>query len=127
MRDRLTEGGIATYWLPLHALSDVSTKAILRAFCDAFEDCSLWNAIGTQLMMVGTRNARGPVTEDQFNRQWLDPKVGDEMRRLGFERPEQLGALFIGDAEYLGALTSDSPALVDDDPKLVEAQVESRG
>lgn len=125
MRDRLAHGGIATYWLPLHALSEVSTKAILRAFCDAFEDCSLWNAIGTQLMMVGTRNARGPVSESQFNRQWLEPGVGDEMRRLGFERPEQLGALFIGDAEYLDALTAGSRPLIDDDPKLVEATVES--
>src|SRR6185503_16503336 len=89
--DRLAEGGIVTYWLPLHALTDVSTKAILRAFCDAFEDCSLWNGVGTSLMMVGTRHAQGPVSEEQFRKQWDDPLVSADMRRLGFEQPEELG------------------------------------
>ena len=42
------------------------------------------------------------------------------MERLGVEQPEQLGALFIGDAAYLRTLIGDSPALTDDDPKLIE-------
>ena len=125
MYDRLAEGGIASYWLPLHGLTDVSTKAILRAFCDAFDDCSLWNGIGTQLMMVGTRNAAGPVPEEHFLRQWRDPRVNAELQRLGLERPEQLGTLFIGGAQYLEDLTAGVPPLVDDDPKLVEAPVSS--
>ena len=123
LRDRLADGGIVTYWLPLPSLTDVSTRAILRAFCDAFEDCSLWNGTINNLMMVGTKQAQGPVPEKDFNRQWNDPVVAAEMRRLGFERPEQLGALFIGDAAYLRGLIADSPPLVDDDPKLIEAPV----
>ena len=123
--DRLADGGVVTYWLPLHALSEVSTKAILHAFCDVFEDCSLWNAIGTQLMMVGTRHLAGPVPDATFRRQWQDPVVGAEMRRLGFERPEQLGALFIGDAAYLDTLVAGTRPLVDNDPKLIDAGVES--
>jgi spermidine synthase len=126
LHDRLADGGIVTYWLPLHALSEVSTKAILRAFCDAFEDCSLWHGIGTELMMVGTRNAQGPVTEEEFVRQWDDPITGPEMRRLGFEGPEQLGALFIGDADYLKTVIGDARPLVDDTPKLIEAPLESQ-
>jgi spermidine synthase len=126
LHDRLSEGGIVTYWLPLHALTDVSTKAILRAFCDAFEDCSLWNAMGTSLMMVGTHHAQGPVTEEQFTRQWSDSIVAPEMRAVGFERPEQLGALYIGDAEFVKGLVGDSPPLVDNYPKLIEAPLGSQ-
>ncbi|HUK55351.1 MAG TPA: spermidine synthase [Nitrospiria bacterium] len=126
LHDRLADGGIVTYWLPLHSLSDVSTKAILRAFCDVFGDCSLWNGMGTSLMMVGTRNANGPVSEDQFRRQWSDPVVAREMKAVGFERPEQLGALFIGDAEYLKGIIADSPPLVDNYPKLIEAPLGSQ-
>jgi spermidine synthase len=126
IHNRLADGGIVAYWLPLHALTDVSTKAILRAFCDVFEDCSLWNGMGTSLMMVGTRNASGPVSEAQFTRQWRNPPVRREMAALGFERPEQLGALFIGDAEYLRRLTADSPPLVDNNPKLIEAPFTSQ-
>lgn len=121
LRHRLAEGGIVTYWLPVADLTDVSTKAILRAFCEAFDDCSLWNGEGPNLMLVGTRHANGPVSDEQFARQWADPRVAIEMERLGLERPEQLGALFIGDAAYLKGLYGDSPAIVDNFPKLIEA------
>ncbi|HEY5658200.1 MAG TPA: fused MFS/spermidine synthase, partial [Myxococcota bacterium] len=95
MRTRLAPGGIATYWLPTHALSDRGARAVIRAFCDAFEDCSLWNGSGSDLMLMGTRDAAGPVTEARFAAQWRDPTVAPELATLGFERPEQLGALFI--------------------------------
>jgi hypothetical protein len=121
IHDRLAEGGIVAYWLPLHALSEVSTKAVLRAFCDVFGDCSLWNGIGPDLMMIGTRRAQGPVPDEQFVRQWKDPVVAAEMTRLGLERPEQLGALFVGDAAYLNALTAGTRSLVDNEPKVIEA------
>ncbi len=126
LKERLAEGGILTYWLPLHALSSVSTRAILRAFCDAFNDCSLWNGMGTSLMLVGTRNAQGPVSQERFTRQWLDPVVAPELKAIGFERPEQLGALFVGDAAYLKGLIGDTPPLVDDHPKEIEARFWSR-
>jgi predicted membrane-bound spermidine synthase len=126
MRERLAEGGMVTYWLPLSDLSDVSAGAILRAFCDAFADCSLWNGSGTHLMMVGTRDAGGGISKQDFARQWREPRVAAEMRRLGLELPEQLGALFIGDAEYLRSLTGRAASLTDDKPKLIEAPFSSQ-
>ena len=126
MYNRLSEGGMVTYWLPLNLLTDVSTKAILHAFCDVFKDCSLWNGMGRSLMMVGTRHARGPVSEQHFIKQWQDPVVAAEMKRLGFERPEQLGALFIGDADYLKGIYTDTPPLTDNYPKLIEAPFTSK-
>jgi spermidine synthase len=127
LRGRLAEGGIVTYWFPIHSLSDMSAKAVIRAFCEAFEDCSLWNGSGADMMLVGTRNARGPVSEEQFARQWNDPVVAPEMRALGIEKPEQLGALFIGDAEYLLALTRDSRPVTDNFPKRIIAPSRSVG
>jgi hypothetical protein len=41
-------------------------------------------------------------------------------RPLGFEIPEQLGALFIGDASYLAELTRGQPPLSDDRPKRIQ-------
>jgi spermidine synthase len=121
MRERLAEGGIATYWLPMHSLSDESARAITKAFCEMFEDCSLWGAMGPELMLVGSRNAGGPVSESHFTRQWSVPRVREELEALGFERPEQIGALFIGDAPYLREyLRADRP-LTDDRPKRILA------
>jgi predicted membrane-bound spermidine synthase len=116
LRRRLTEGGVVTYWLHMRLTGEATAKSILRAFCDAFEDCSLWHGSGSDLMMVGTNGASGPVEEDVFGRQWHDDRAVPELRALGFERPEQLGALFVGDAAYLEALTRGAAPVVDDDP-----------
>jgi spermidine synthase len=122
VRSRLRAGGIATYWLPIHSLTEVSSKSILRAFCDAFPDCSLWHGNGYDLMMVGTNGAGGPDGAERFTAQWRDPVVAAEMAELGFERPEQLGALFIGDADYLRALTADALPVTDDRPRRILAE-----
>ncbi len=124
IRSRLAPGGMATYWLPMHAVSGPASRAIIRAFCDAFEDCSLWNALASQLMLVGTNGAGadGPVSLEHFFKQWQEWKVLREMRGLGFERPEQLGALFIGDADYLRRITADTPPVTDDFPRRIDDQ-----
>jgi len=125
MRERLSEGGIVTYWVPTHSLSEDNALAVIRAFCDAFTDCSLWNGAGSDWMLVGTRNAQGPVSEDRFRAQWDERErlvdVADELVALGFERPEDLGALFIGDATYLRALTARALPVTDDFPKRIIA------
>ncbi len=73
-------------------------------------------------MRVGTRGARGPVSEAHFARQWRDPDAANELEAIGLERPEQLGALFVGGADYLATLTRDVPPLVDDHPKRITAR-----
>jgi predicted membrane-bound spermidine synthase len=115
--DRLAEGGIATYWLPVHSLAEDDALAILAAFCDVFADCTLWQGSGLDWMMVGSRGASGPVSEAHFRRQWEAAEVGPELRSLGFEDPGGLGALFIEGREALLERTRHVAPLTDDFPK----------
>lgn len=117
LMDRLSEGGIATYWLPTHSLGVHDAQVISRAFCDVFEDCTLWGGSGYDYMLVGSRNATGPVSAEHFSKQWRDPVVGPELRDLGFELPEQLAALFMGGRETLLELSGDAKPLTDNFPK----------
>jgi len=91
------------------------TKAILRGFCDAFPDCSLWSGAGLQWMLAGTRGAR-PISEEQFSAQWRDPVVVPELADLAFEQPEAVGSTFIADAGTLNQWTDGTPPLDDDHP-----------
>ena len=80
--DRLAEGGIATYWLPVarpEPGTDVDTS--LKAFCEVFADCSLWNATPFDLMMVGTRHATGPVAEETIRAAWQIPVAAGSISR----------------------------------------------
>jgi predicted membrane-bound spermidine synthase len=124
--DRLAEGGINTYWLPVHALLLADTKAIIRAYCDVFVDCSLWAGAGYNWMLAGSRYADWRRDEAAFARQWSDPVVAPELRALGFEKPEQLGATFLADAPYLRRATRDVLPLVDDFPKRLSDRVDFR-
>ncbi len=123
--DRLAEGGMVTYWLPAHGLLVEETKAVMRAFCDAFEDCSLWTGYGLDWMLVGTRGARGPVSEERFRRQWGDPTVGPALRSVGLEVPEQLGALFMAGSKKLRQITRGSLPVEDDHPKRISGKITS--
>jgi len=115
--DRLTEGGIVSYWLPVHVLSPDDSKSIIRAFCDVFEDCTLWSGAALDWILLGTRNATGPGSTERFAQQWADPVVGPDLEALAVERPEQLGALFMAGPEDLEELAGDALPLTDDYPK----------
>ncbi|MDJ0849844.1 MAG: spermidine synthase [Myxococcota bacterium] len=122
MHERLAEGGLASYWLPVHSLLEGDARAITRAFCDVFTDCSLWNGSGTDWILLGSRGGVGPVSAGRLRRQWEDPTVLRELMALGLESPELLGATFMADAEALRALTRDTPPLVDDFPLRLSEQ-----
>ncbi len=118
IHDRLTDGGLATYWVPVARPdpgTDVST--IIRAFCDVFDDCSLWNGTPSDLMLVGSRHAAGPVSAGVFVAPWQNPRLAPRLKEVGFETPEQIGATFLGDAPYLNQLTAGAPPLTDDFPQ----------
>lgn len=114
---RLSDRGIVTYWLPVHKLKVREAKCILKAFCNVFEDCSLWTGRGLDWMMVGTKKGRGVVSEDTFAKAWSDPVSGRELRDIGLEKPEQLAATFIMDAASLREWTEHVPPLEDNFPK----------
>src|SRR5262245_28033977 len=123
VRERLAPGGVATWWLPVHGLLEPDAKAVVHAFCLAFEDCSLWRNAGLDWMLAGTRGAAGPGSRERFERQWRDGVVGAEMARLGVETPAQLGALFLAGPEELREIAGATPPLDDDHPKRLSREL----
>ncbi len=116
IRDHLKPGGYTTYWLPVHQLQPLDTLAIVKAFCAAFEDCSLWDGAGLEWMLMGSNGADGRVPVEAFSAQWRDERARSELVALGFELPEQMGSLFMGDAVDLAALTAAVPPVTDNYP-----------
>jgi len=119
MHDRLAEGGIATYWLPVADGAVHGVSPIIRAFCDVFEDCSLWSGTLFDWVLIGTRHAQGAGSDAAFTAAWNHPTIGSHLRSVLFELPQQFGATFIGDAAYLKSLTAGTPPLTDNFPRRV--------
>jgi len=125
MRDRLSDGGMVTYWLPVFELSPADAKAILRAFADVFEHASLWTGDNFNWMMVGVKKPKGPRPAADFSQPWNDPATGPEFRHIGLEEPGQLGALFMLDGKAMADYLGDAQPLTDNYPKRLSGYPDS--
>jgi hypothetical protein len=117
MKSRLKENGIATFWLPINQLKIDEAKAILRAFHDAFPNASVWADADQEWIMMGINGPGHKVTEEEIRQLWSNPDSAADLRRIGIEVPQQLGALFLMDAEEIDLITRDIAPLVDNYPK----------
>jgi spermidine synthase len=117
LRSRLNEGGIATFWLPINQLRVDEAKAILRAFHNAFPNASVWGSADQDWIMMGINGPVRRASEDELRQFWNDPATGADLRRIGIEVPQQLGALFLMDGEEIDRITSGIAPLTDIHPK----------
>jgi spermidine synthase len=117
MHSRLKEGGIATFWLPINQLKVDEAKAILRAFHDAFANASVWASADQEWIMMGIKGPGRKIEAEKLRQLWNDPGSGADLRRIGIEIPQQLGALFLMDGEEIDRITYDVAPLTDLYPK----------
>jgi len=115
--DRLAEGGMHTYWLPIHDLTVADAKGIVAAYCEVFDDCTLWLGTATDWMLVGTRGHDWRPDGAHFARAWDDAVIGPDLREIGLEEPALLATTFLMDAPQLRAWSAGVPPLEDDHPK----------
>ena len=117
MHSRLKEGGIATFWLPINQLKVDEAKAILRAFHDAFANASVWASADQDWIMMGIKGSGRKMKEEEIRQLWSQSGSGGDLRQIGIEVPQQLGALFVMDAEGIDQITHDVAPLTDCYPK----------
>jgi len=117
MNRRLKEGGIATFWLPINQLKVEESKAILRAFHNAFPNASVWASADQEWIMMGIKGPGREVKEEEFRQLWSNPDTGADLRGIGVEVPQQLGALFVMDGEEIDRITEGVAPLTDIYPK----------
>lgn len=123
IRKRLAPGGLTTYWLPVYQLQVDESRAIMRGFCEVFEDCTLWAGSGLEWILMGSNDRRTAPSSEEFARQWRDARVGPELQGIGFVSPDLMGAAFIADAPGLREFIAARPALDDDHPLRVSPRV----
>ncbi len=114
---RLKEGGIATFWLPIYQLQVDETKAILRAFHNAFPNASLWASSDEEWIMMGMKGPGRRLSDEEVRRLWNETTARADLARVGIEVPEQMAALFLMDGEEIDRITQGIEPLIDLYPK----------
>ena len=117
MHDRLKDGGITTFWLPVYQMKPNEVKAILRAFRNVFTSASVWTGPDHEWIMVGIKGAVQKMDERAIRRLWTDTTTSEDLNRIGIEVPEQLPALFLMDSSEIDRITQNVPPLTDFFPK----------
>ncbi len=125
LRSKLKPGGIVTYWLPVHALLDQDALAIIKGFCIAFSDCSLWNGAGLDFMLVGTKGGLAQVRKKE--KLELQESLLEDLRDIGFDEIGQLGALFMADSKLLTRLTENVSPVTDNFPQRISTRMAGVG
>jgi predicted membrane-bound spermidine synthase len=117
MHDRLNDGGIASFWLPIHQLTPAETAAVLKAFHASFSNASVWGGSDTEWIMVGVKGSPTKLTSHDLSRLWNDPASRDDLIKIGLEVPEQMAALFLLDGSEIDRITAGVLPLADNYPK----------
>jgi spermidine synthase len=117
MNEKLKEGGVATFWLPIYQLDVAETKAILRAFHNVFPNTSVWASSDLEWIMMGIKGPGRELKEQEVRRLWSDPGTKKDLTRIGVEVPEQIAALFVMDSEEVDRIALGIKPLTDFYPR----------
>ncbi len=117
MNDRLKDGGIATFWLPIYQLTTDETKAILRGFHNVFPNASVWATCDLEWIMTGMKGPLHKPNEEAARALWSDAGTRLDLGRIGIEVPAQMSALFLMDGEEIDRITQGVEPLSDLYPK----------
>src|SRR2546430_8771869 len=117
MHDRLNDGGIATFWLPIYQLNVEEAKAILRAFHDAFPNTLIWSSADEEWIMMGIKGTPRKIDKAQLRKFWDNSSSRTDLSQIGFEAPQQLAALFVMDGDEIDRITNAAQPLTHFYPK----------
>ena len=117
VKDRLKDGGVVTFWLPLYQLTTDETKAILRAFHNVFPNTTVWSTCDLEWIMTGIKGSLSRPNEESARRLWTDEKTRVDLVRIGIEVPEQMSTLFLMDGAEIDRITQGVKPLTDLYPK----------
>lgn len=118
MYSALKPQGWASYWLPVDQLTVASSKAIVKAFCAAFADCSLWAGSHYNWILLGSKH--GQAQPQAINALWKNHS--ETLKDSGLEDPAQLASTFIADSHTLRQWADTTPPLADNWPQRIESR-----
>jgi predicted membrane-bound spermidine synthase len=114
---RLAHGGILAQWWPIATQNDEDSRAMVRAFLDAFPHATLWTTELHEMLLVGSNE---PIELDaariaqRFNQSSVAKSLGD----VGVATPAALLATWVTDRAGLERYAGDTPAVTDDRPSI---------
>lgn len=113
-RERLTDTGVVSQWVPLHALNPDIVRSLVRTFITAFPEYCAWY-VNADLFLIGSK---APLRIDYAGAKARidNPELQDALARVGLPDLPGLMANFLLDKEGLDAYAAEGRIMTDDRP-----------
>lgn len=98
---RLNDDGLFVQWIQLYEINDQLVASVLDALTPVFGDYAAWLSNEADLILVATPAAKLP---DMDYQRVLQGALGNELRRIGVEHPDQIALRKVADARLLRAI-----------------------
>jgi spermidine synthase len=123
---RLTASGLLAQWWPLATQNDEDSRAMVRAFLDAFPYASLWTTELHEMLLLGSPE---PIELDaaRIGARFDHPEVAAALGEVGIGSPAALLATWIADRGGLEHYASGVMPVTDDRPGIEYATWTRRG
>jgi len=123
---RLTANGLLAQWWPLATQNDEDSRAMVRAFLDAFPYASLWTTELHEMLLLGSPE---PIELDaaRIGARFDHPEVASALGQVGIGSPAAMLATWIADRGGLEHYASGVMPVTDDRPGIEYATWTRRG
>lgn len=116
-RARLKPTGYITQWLPAFGVPHAMILAMVRAFIDVFPNAVLLSGASSNLLLVGTTEARNEISPDRLATALRNaPAVQMDLQRLDLGTPREIVGMFVASAATLANATRGVEPVTDDRP-----------
>jgi len=114
---RLAPGGVVAQWWPLPTQNTDDSRALVRAFLDAFPHASVWTTELHEMLLVGS-TVPMTIEADLVRKRFNQPTVRQALVEVGVASPEALLSTWIGGRDQLDRFAADVAAVTDDRPAI---------
>lgn len=119
VRSRLKPGGFTTQWLPIAQVPPETALSLVRAFTDVFPDGVLLAGAGSNLILMGRRDAPLHADPDELARRiTASPAVARDLRGIVMATPLEVLGSFAAGGDSLHHAVTDAVPVTDDLPLL---------
>jgi spermidine synthase len=114
---RLAPGGLLAQWWPLPTQNDEDSRAMVRAFLDAFPHATLWTTELHEMLLIGSND---PIELDaeKIAQRFNQPSVAAALGEVGIDSPAALLATWVSDRAGLVRYAGSTPPVTDDRPSI---------
>jgi spermidine synthase len=125
-RRRLEANGMVAQWWPLPTQNDEDSRALVRAFLDAFPYASLWTTELHEMLLVGSSEPL-ELNAARIERRFRQPHVASSLAEVGIASPAALMATWVTDRDGLERYAGAARPVTDDWPSIEYATWIRRG